>query len=35
MFEIAIAKDLNEVDADGDGNINFFEFKELMTKTYN
>ena len=33
LFEIAISKDINEVDEDGDGNINFQEFKSLMTNT--
>ena len=35
LFEIAITKDINDVDIDGDGNINFEEFKILMTKTIN
>ena len=30
LFEIAISKDINEVDEDGDGEINFKEFKKLM-----
>jgi calcium-dependent protein kinase len=33
LFEIAISKDISDVDEDGDGNINFQEFKKLMTKT--
>ena len=33
LFEIAISKDINDVDQDGDGNINFNEFKLLMTNT--
>ena len=33
LFEIAISKDINDVDQDGDGNINFNEFKQLMTNT--
>ena len=33
LFEIAISKDINDVDLDGDGNVNFEEFKILMTKT--
>ena len=32
LFEIAINKDISDVDEDGDGNINFQEFKKLMTK---
>ena len=35
MFEIALSKDINDVDEDGDGNINFQEFKKLMTNTIN
>ena len=31
MFEIAISKDISDVDGDGDGEINFSEFKKLMT----
>ena len=33
LFEIAITKDISDVDEDGDGNINYQEFKKLMTKT--
>ena len=32
MFEIAVNKDIGDVDSDGDGEINFNEFKKLMTK---
>jgi len=35
MFEIALSKDINDVDEDGDGNINFPEFKKLMTNAIN
>ena len=31
MFEISISKDISDVDGDGDGEINFSEFKKLMT----
>ena len=31
MFEIAISKDISDVDGDADGEINFSEFKKLMT----
>ena len=31
LFEIAISKDINDVDEDGDGNINFKEFKHMLT----
>ena len=30
MFEISISKDINDFDEDGDGEINFKEFKKLM-----
>ena len=30
MFEIAINKDIGDVDGDGDGEITFDEFKKLM-----
>ena len=30
MFEIAISKDISDVDGDGDGQITFNEFKKLM-----
>ena len=30
MFEIAISKDISDVDGDGDGQIIFNEFKKLM-----
>ena len=35
LFEIAITKDISDIDEDGDGNINYQEFKKLMTKTLN
>ena len=35
LFEIAITKDINDVDQDGDGIINFNEFKILMANTMN
>ena len=35
LFEIAITNALNEVDVNGDGMINFEEFKILMLKTMN
>ena len=35
MFEIALSKDINDVDEDGDGNINFQEFKKLMMNAIN
>ena len=35
LFEISINNVLNEVDEDGDGMINFEEFKKLMLKTMN
>ena len=35
MFEIALSKDINDVDEDGDGNINFQEFTKLMTNIKN
>jgi len=31
LFEIALSKDINDVDVDGDGNINFEEFKIMLT----
>ena len=31
LFEIALSKDINDVDEDGDGNINFQEFKKMLT----
>ena len=31
LLEIAISKDINDVDEDGDGNINFQEFKHMLT----
>ena len=33
LFEVAINKVINELDHDGDGMINFEEFKQLMLKT--
>ena len=33
LFEIALTKDISEVDADGDGIIDFDEFKQLMLNT--
>ena len=33
LFEIALTKDISEVDGDGDGIINFKEFKQLMLNT--
>ena len=33
LFEIALTKDISEVDADGDGIIDFNEFKQLMLNT--
>ena len=35
LFEIAISKDINDIDIDGDGNINFEEFEILMSNTMN
>ena len=35
VLEYAITKDLNELDEDGDGMINFEEFKKLMLRTMN
>ena len=35
LFEIALTQDIMNVDQDGDGNINFEEFKILMKKTMN
>ena len=35
LFEIALTKDISEVDGDGDGIINFKEFNQLMLNTLN
>ena len=35
LFEIALTQDIMKVDQDGDGNINFEEFKLLMKNTMN
>jgi calcium-dependent protein kinase len=35
LFEIALSKDINDVDEDGDGNINFQEFKKMLTNIKN
>jgi calcium-dependent protein kinase len=35
LFEVAVNKVINDVDEDGDGMINFEEFKQLMLKTMN
>ena len=35
LLEIALSKDINDVDVDGDGNINFQEFKNMLTNIKN
>ena len=35
LFEIALTKDISEVDEDKDGALNFHEFKQLMLNTMN
>ena len=35
LLEIALSKDINDVDEDGDGNINFQEFKKMLRNIKN
>ena len=35
LLEIALSKDINDVDEDGDGYINFHEFKNMLTNIKN